>query len=222
MDCSFRGLIWIKAYNVVTAWTCQICEVCWGPTEGEFLPAHLGSNGERSPSESLLLKFDLCLIGRACGNTAKKYVPENPICSTQDVLAQVRLQVLVKGLMKSGTALWGLTGSSLPQPTDPAVRQIQLGLLCLTYSLTLLCEWQKAHFHETHVQSTYDYVPCKAHLRRIRVHLKFNVNLDCLLWYSTYYPKCSSFSLIKLRPPGGSCYMKTGNTTLPFSFVLFL
>lgn len=41
-----------------------------------------------------------------------------------------------------------------------------------------------------------------------------------LLWYSTYSPKCSSVSLIQFRPPASSCYMKTGNTILPF--VLFL
>lgn len=65
-------------------------------------------------------------------------------------------------------------------------------------------------------------MPGKAHLRSTRVHLEFNMNLDCLLWYSTYSPKCSSFSLIEFRPPGGSCYMKTGNATIPFSLFLSL
>lgn len=68
------------------------------------------------------------MIGYVRDNRAKKNVPENPICSTQDFLAQVCLWVLVKGLMKPGTALWGLTSSLLPRPTDPAVRHIQLGL----------------------------------------------------------------------------------------------
>lgn len=55
--------------------------------------------------------------------------------------------------------------------------------------------------------ATYDYVSREAHLRSTRVHLEVNMSLKSLLWSSTYSPKCSSFSLIEFRPPGGLCYM---------------
>lgn len=78
MGCSFRGLSWIKAANVVTAWACQTCGIVEARRK-QNSPKHTWAD---TVSEVLVnpcfKKVDLRLIGHACGNRAKEKIPETP------------------------------------------------------------------------------------------------------------------------------------------------
>lgn len=102
MDHSLRDLSWIKAANVVTAWACQTNQI----SEARLKWKALEVKQNQKSFESLFIKVDLCLIRHGWNNWAKKKKCRRHfhlLCT--GLFGSGCLCVLVKGLMKPGTAL---------------------------------------------------------------------------------------------------------------------